>query len=68
MNVKEMPRETWDKDETRKKRSIEIKREQKRENREFSRAMRWGLTTLLKIKGSSAAILADSKTLIYCHC
>lgn len=35
---------------------------------EFRRAMRRGLTTLLKIKGWSAEMLPDLKTLIYCHC
>lgn len=34
----------------------------------FRRAIRRGLTALLKIKGWSAEMLADLKTLIYCHC
>lgn len=38
------------------------------EKGEFRRAMRRGLTTLHKIKSSRAVMLAESKTLIYCHC
>lgn len=34
----------------------------------FRRAIRRGLTALLKIKGWSPEMLADLKTLIYCHC
>lgn len=41
--------------------------EKEKKNR-FRRAIRRGLTVLLKIKGCSAEMLADLKTLIYCHC
>ena len=44
------------------------KKGKKKKKGEFRRAMRRGLTTLLKIKGWGVEMLPDLKTLIYCHC